>query len=57
MDVGTAPDPSQEVFRLNPYAADVNLASSYYAKYCMKTSEEMLERNKVKVSTAMVHQQ
>ena len=48
--VPTAPDLSQELFELNSHALDINPASSDGAKHYMKITEELLEKDKVKVT-------
>ena len=44
--------PPQEVFGLNPHAADVNPASSDGTKCCMKETEELPTKEKLQVSIA-----
>ena len=45
----TSPALSQEVLGLNPHGVDINLASVDGAKHCMKATEKLPEKDKIKV--------
>ena len=50
LTMANQPAPLPEVFGLNPYAANVNPATSNGAKYYMKSTEEFPPKDKLKVS-------
>ena len=50
LTMANQPAPLPEVFGLNPYAANINPATSDGAKYYMKATEELPPKEKLKVS-------
>ena len=50
LTISEQPAPQQELFDLNPHAANFNPATSDGAKNCMKTTEEIPQKDKLQVS-------